>query len=492
MNNARILHDLFKGATEGHSLWPPLRNVCVFFQTFGWNANQYFERYYGADSGLPLLMVANQEGGTVFISETGTKDLARHLFKNYWSNPGFINEIEKEITVEVASLRHLYLSHPYDTLQKLTEDEQKTLLVNVQERVHRLNTRALGTVYFDREFAQALLTELSISQAEELLGEVWERAADPLEGSFDLAQRREVLNARAASLSREQAEHRLAYFFTSYAGTVPRGDVITLVKRRYPEADWDRQQALRALEEESSRHISDKRAYQGWLEGLSPESRRLAEYIQAIVVWRDQRKAALAQSMTIWWRLAEIIFERAGVDKALIPFYTLNELRRGSEYLKGQSEHLQRRLDGFLVYIEPDGAVHTAHASTDELAAELHEYYLKSQGGTKGEVIKGQIGSRGRAEGVARVVLNPLKPGNFQKGDILITGMTRPEFVPLMGQASAVVTDEGGVTCHAAIVSREMGIPCVIGTKVATSQIKDGDRVLVDADKGEVRILAEG
>ncbi len=67
--------------------------------------------------------------------------------------------------------------------------------------------------------------------------------------------------------------------------------------------------------------------------------------------------------------------------------------------------------------------------------------------------------------------------------------MTTPEMVPVMKRAAAFVTDEGGITCHAAIVSREMKKPCIIGTKIATKVLKDGDLVEVDANRGIVRIL---
>ena len=72
-------------------------------------------------------------------------------------------------------------------------------------------------------------------------------------------------------------------------------------------------------------------------------------------------------------------------------------------------------------------------------------------------------------------------------GDVLITSMTTPDFVPLMQKACAIVTDIGGLLCHAVIMSRELGKPCVIGTKIATQVFKDGDMVEVDADKGVVR-----
>ena len=77
----------------------------------------------------------------------------------------------------------------------------------------------------------------------------------------------------------------------------------------------------------------------------------------------------------------------------------------------------------------------------------------------------------------------------FKKGMILVTTMTRPEYYPLMRIAKAVVTDEGGITSHAAIISRELGIPCVIGTKIATRVLKDGQLVEVDANKGVVKVI---
>jgi len=67
--------------------------------------------------------------------------------------------------------------------------------------------------------------------------------------------------------------------------------------------------------------------------------------------------------------------------------------------------------------------------------------------------------------------------------------MTNPNMMPLIRKAKAIITDEGGITCHAAIISRELNIPCIIGTKIATKVLKDGDRVEVDADKGIVRKL---
>jgi pyruvate,water dikinase len=90
---------------------------------------------------------------------------------------------------------------------------------------------------------------------------------------------------------------------------------------------------------------------------------------------------------------------------------------------------------------------------------------------------------------VVRVVETKADFAKMKAGDILVSMMTRPEFVPLMKIAAGIVTDEGGLTCHAAIVSRELKKPCVVGTQKATSILKDGDLVELDADRGIVVIL---
>jgi len=104
-------------------------------------------------------------------------------------------------------------------------------------------------------------------------------------------------------------------------------------------------------------------------------------------------------------------------------------------------------------------------------------------------IISGQTACPGQASGRVCLILRRSEMNNIKEGDILVTTMTTPDFLPAMKRAAAFVTDEGGVTCHAAIIAREMKKPCVIGTRVATKLLQDGDRVTVDADKGEVVIL---
>ncbi|MEM4372659.1 MAG: pyruvate, water dikinase, partial [Metallosphaera sp.] len=109
-------------------------------------------------------------------------------------------------------------------------------------------------------------------------------------------------------------------------------------------------------------------------------------------------------------------------------------------------------------------------------------------------LVKGLAASPGIASGKARVLMDVKESKDFQKGEILVTRMTDPDWVPVMKIASAIVTDEGGITSHAAIVSRELGIPAIVGAKDATKVLETGQEITVDATRGVVyegRIIAE-
>lgn len=114
------------------------------------------------------------------------------------------------------------------------------------------------------------------------------------------------------------------------------------------------------------------------------------------------------------------------------------------------------------------------------------------QGGSVQE-LRGQVAHRGYHKGRVKIIPFDLKENltqaiaKMRKGNVLITGSTGPEMILACKKAGAIVTEEGGIASHAAIVSRELGIPCIIATKIATQVFQDGDRVEVDAERGVVR-----
>jgi pyruvate,water dikinase len=108
--------------------------------------------------------------------------------------------------------------------------------------------------------------------------------------------------------------------------------------------------------------------------------------------------------------------------------------------------------------------------------------------GPVGQILARGIGAApGVVDGAARVLAAPSEGDRLQAGEVLVAPMTNPDWLPTLRRASAVVTDGGGMTCHAAIVSRELGIPCVVGARTATSSVHTGDVVTVDGAAGTVR-----
>lgn len=122
---------------------------------------------------------------------------------------------------------------------------------------------------------------------------------------------------------------------------------------------------------------------------------------------------------------------------------------------------------------------------------EVHSQFLLEQPVIDSEIkeFNGRMAFQGKVKGKVRVIRQKAQIPLLQKGEILVSPMTTPDFVPAMEKAAAIITDEGGILCHAAIVSREMRKPCIVGTEIATKVLKDGDVVEVDATNGVVKII---
>ena len=105
----------------------------------------------------------------------------------------------------------------------------------------------------------------------------------------------------------------------------------------------------------------------------------------------------------------------------------------------------------------------------------------------KGDLLEGICGNPGYVKAKAKVIVENKDFSKFKQGEILVTAYTTPDFVSIMKKAAGIVTDTGGVTSHSSIISRELNIPCVVGTNHATKILKDGDLIEIDADDGFVR-----
>ncbi len=125
----------------------------------------------------------------------------------------------------------------------------------------------------------------------------------------------------------------------------------------------------------------------------------------------------------------------------------------------------------------------------DKIIEAIERFNIVSPTSSLKRVIKGNVACRGKVTGKVKVINKLSELEKVKKGDVLVAKMTTPDYMIAIRKAVAIVTDEGGVTCHAAIVSREFNIPCIVATKNATKVLADNDLVEVDANSGEVQIL---
>lgn len=185
------------------------------------------------------------------------------------------------------------------------------------------------------------------------------------------------------------------------------------------------------------------------------------------------------------------IGKRAGLSLEQIRFLGHDDFRRVLIEKKDFSQVTLERMK-YSLHIT-DGKGHTEYFFGDEarkVRARMKfkeiEHKLSDEGNN---TLRGQSAYNGKVQGRVKVINLITELGKIHHGNILVSHMTNPDIVPAMKMARAIVTDLGGITCHAAIVARELKKPCIIGTKIATKVLKDGDMIEVDADNGIVRII---
>lgn len=196
-----------------------------------------------------------------------------------------------------------------------------------------------------------------------------------------------------------------------------------------------------------------------------------------------------------------VIYDLPGRDKILLqtPWGAIEELDKIFSLCtpEGWGEEKGARLFPFLED-QKEAALKKGEKDLARAYNELMRKYIHLKGKKvsktpkdvrKIKELSGIPASKGQTKGKVRIVLDPSKIKDFKEGDILITSMTSPKFAPIIKKATAIVTDEGGMLCHAAIISRELGIPCIVGTKNATKVFKDNDLVELNAYDGIARIL---
>lgn len=219
---------------------------------------------------------------------------------------------------------------------------------------------------------------------------------------------------------------------------------------------------------------------------LSDDLVNLVNLIVECLHWQDERKKEMLSSIYYLDKVLKEIAQRYNAPIEILKNFSWNEINH-ENLSKFNLEKEKRRLKKMIIYFSRENNQMKEQFLFDKEYDDFMKNYNKEKIIEK--ELHGNSASLGKVIGKVRICKTKEDLENFEKDEILVAKMTRPEFVPAMKKAKAIITDEGGITSHAAIVSRELGIPCIIGTKVATTILKNGLLVEVDANHGIVKII---
>ncbi len=213
------------------------------------------------------------------------------------------------------------------------------------------------------------------------------------------------------------------------------------------------------------------------------DKKEMFEMIRELAYIRDARDDYRRKGVFFAGPLFDEIAKRAGITHKQVAYMTEDEIIGFLDGRKIDSSVPDERKKGFLLYADKGNIIcREGNVEKDirHFGIEIEELPVS---------LKGIVGCSGRTTGTVKIVRTIHDIIKVEDGDILVAVVTHPDYVIAMRKAAAIVTDEGGALSHAAIVSREMGIPCVVGTGMATRALKNGDMVSVDANRGIVKKL---
>lgn len=368
------------------------------------------------------------------------KDYSRHL-KVGSNRKDLVKQFETSVDLLKDLLVFLPITHP---LVKIIESKVIEIL-----RSKNISQDELNSVLF--EVSAPIKKNTSVLEHENLLNIKQHSQADR---DFDVDESIE--------------KHVDAYGFLGYREAFSSGFDKQFFKAKLQ--DWSADPTLPAISRVQ----------------FTGDERKYVDLLKEFVYFRTYRTEKLYESLYYLEPLWKELSCAFGLTNAIdIGWYTLNEIKSlftsGAKISDSELEHRKSK-HALLLH---NNKLEIIFA--DKVSEYKKRHYPDLVLGEN--MIRGVSACKGNVRGVAKIVRSAKEQDKINEGDILVTAMTTPDFLPSMYRAAAFVTDEGGITCHAAIVAREMNKPCVIATKMATRVLKDGDLIEVDGNRGLVNIL---
>jgi len=263
---------------------------------------------------------------------------------------------------------------------------------------------------------------------------------------------------------------------------------IEFFNTRFEKLLKEDEKALQQMKKEiESDYDQRKKSFDQLMKSIDDEKLRdLSKIMHWLVYYKDYRDDLRRKAGFAGKRFMKILANKLDITLEEVNYLIHPEVVKSLQGGSIDIEEIRKRIPSNFVLLSTPGNI---KLFTGDEAKKVIQKELENVEKDDDDKVYGVIASKNKAKGRVVIIRHTISLKNIKEGDVMVAVTTHPDYVPAMKKCNAIVTDEGGITSHAAIIARELNIPCIVGTKKATHIFKDGDEVEVDADQGFVKII---
>lgn len=384
-----------------------------------------------------------------------------------------LNQIVYDYGLTIPILDFQKTTYLSDELNKILK--QKVKSQQIQEYFSILTTPTRET--FDKkEELELLKIIVKIKQSKKLISLFKKDTGTILK---ELKSTNLTINKRL-----DQHTKKYAWIIYVYNGPAADENYFVEIIKNYLEKKFDLKKEIRKIKKDLKDLKNKQRKYLDKLK-TNKYQKKIAKLAKDVVFFKAYRRALQSQSYYYIEKLLSEIARRLNLTLKQVKMLFPSEVEIGLLKNKVNIDLINQRIK-LVIFGRENGK---KFELIDKKAEKFKKLIKEEKISKKIKILKGTCACAGKVKGIVKIINSPNEMEKMSNGDILISASTNPNLMPAIKKASAIVTDEGGLTCHAAIVSREFNIPCVVGTNIGTKVLKDKDKVEINATKGIVKKL---
>ncbi len=480
-----LVDEFISSLTHKENLLPPITTSSIFVQGSIELYAKHMPNYVNDNASMNWLTIYRGGETYTYVDSTKIINIANTVVQLFFSKKLTQEDIFRRFNQYTDQIDRSYKLYTHNYLKNLSNEKLFDLAKWLINSFMEFDATSLFAIVIDEKFLQNHSS--IIKWLNNLPKDFYKNASNIPVISFDKQQKKDVIDCLENWWFNKENLEKLQYLWTSYSRYLSVEKMKKFILDNYQTDNLSMERDM--IDKEDENLEKAKVTYNKWYNSLTYQQQLIASFIYTSINLRDKRKNFTLKALCTISRIMEVFFVKNWLNKKYLWNIWFWEILEWPEYIISLKKRLWLREKWSVFFSDYNNQKLLIQEWTECFEVAFKKMKSLYNTDISNKIIQGFSGSSWKVQGTVKIVQFLDKNNNFKKWDVLVTGMTRPEFVPLMKKASAIVTDEWWITCHAAIVSRELWIPCVIWTKIATQVLKDWDLVEVDADNWIVRIL---